>query len=210
RAGALPPAGKLLLLAPEGGRVHGGRSLHRRLGSRRPSDPARRRSRCRGPRRRRTAARISAAGTRSQPRPRRRARRPGAGVCPRDAHLGAQRPGRARLVRAFTGAGGMSRVLVTGAAGFIGSHLCEALLARGDDVLGVDCFTETYSAERKRANLTEALAAGLEFKRLDLTRDGLDPVLRGVEVVYHLAAQPGVRSSWGEDFDVYARRNLVA
>jgi len=104
----------------------------------------------------------------------------------------------------------MSRVLVTGAAGFIGSHLCEALLARGDDVLGVDCFTENYSAERKRANLTEALAAGLEFKRLDLTRDGLDPVLRGVEVVYHLAAQPGVRSSWGEDFDVYARRNLVA
>jgi nucleoside-diphosphate-sugar epimerase len=104
----------------------------------------------------------------------------------------------------------MSRVLVTGAAGFVGSHLCEALLARGDEVLGVDAFTENYSPARKRANLTDAVAAGLEFRRLDLTCDGLDQVLRGIEVVYHLAAQPGVRSSWGEDFDVYARRNLVA
>ena len=104
----------------------------------------------------------------------------------------------------------MSRVLVTGAAGFIGSHLCEALLARGDEVLGVDSFTENYSPARKRANLTDALAAGLEFRRLDLTCDALDPVLRRIDVLYHLAGQPGVRSSWSENFDTYARRNLVA
>jgi nucleoside-diphosphate-sugar epimerase len=104
----------------------------------------------------------------------------------------------------------VSRVLVTGAAGFIGSHLCEALLARGDSVLGVDSFTENYSPARKRANLSEALAAGLEFRRLDLTCDALDPVLRGIDVVYHMAAQPGVRPSWGEEFESYAKRNLVA
>ena len=104
----------------------------------------------------------------------------------------------------------MRRVLVTGAAGFIGSHLCEALIRRGDHVLGVDSFTDYYSPARKRANLTDGLGAGLELKRLDLTCDALDPVLRGMDVVYHLAAQPGVRSSWGEEFDTYAKRNLVA
>lgn len=104
----------------------------------------------------------------------------------------------------------MSRVLVTGAAGFIGSHLCEALLARGESVLGIDSFTDNYSPARKRANLGAALAAGLEFRRLDLTCDSLDPVLRGVEVVYHMAAQPGVRPSWGEEFECYSNRNLVA
>jgi nucleoside-diphosphate-sugar epimerase len=104
----------------------------------------------------------------------------------------------------------MSRVLVTGAAGFIGSHLCDALIARGDAVLGVDAFTEYYSPARKRANLSEALAAGLEFRRIDLTCDTLEPVVEGIDVVYHLAGQPGVRRSWGGDFDCYAQRNLVA
>lgn len=104
----------------------------------------------------------------------------------------------------------MSRVLVTGAAGFIGSHLCDALIARGDAVVGVDSFTEYYPPARKRANLAGALATGLEFRRLDLTSDVLEPVVEGVDVVYHLAGQPGVRPSWSQDFDLYARRNLVA
>jgi UDP-glucuronate 4-epimerase len=104
----------------------------------------------------------------------------------------------------------VSRVLVTGAAGFIGSHLCDALIARGDSVVGVDSFTEYYSPARKRANLADALATGLEFRRVDLTCDPLEHVVEGIDVVYHLAGQPGVRPSWGEDFDRYARRNLVA
>ena len=104
----------------------------------------------------------------------------------------------------------MSRALVTGAAGFIASHLCEALLTRGDSVLGVDSLTDNYAPARKRANLRSALAAGLEFRRLDLTSVALDPLLSGTDVVYHLAAQPGVRGSWGENFDCYARHNLLA
>jgi len=65
----------------------------------------------------------------------------------------------------------------------------------------------TSFSARKNAN---ALAAGLEFRRLDLTRDALDAALEDVDVVFHLAAQPGVRPSWGEGFDIYAKRNIVA
>jgi len=94
------------------------------------------------------------------------------------------------------------RYLVTGAAGFIGSHLAEALLAAGHEVVGVDCFTDYYDPAEKERN-----ARGLDVRRLDLAEDGLD--LEGVDGVFHLAGQPGVRS-FGEAFPLYLRRNVLA
>ena len=94
------------------------------------------------------------------------------------------------------------RYLVTGAAGFIGSHLAEALLAAGHEVVGVDCFTDYYDPAEKEQN-----ARGLDVRRLDLAEDGLD--LAGVDGVFHLAGQPGVRS-FGGAFPLYLRRNVLA
>ena len=94
------------------------------------------------------------------------------------------------------------RYTVTGAAGFIGSHLAEALQAQGHEVVGVDCFTDYYDPALKEEN-----AAGLDVLRLDLAEEDLR--LDGVDGVFHLAGQPGVRS-FGDVFDEYVRRNLVA
>ncbi|HET9674266.1 MAG TPA: NAD-dependent epimerase/dehydratase family protein [Gaiellaceae bacterium] len=96
----------------------------------------------------------------------------------------------------------MSRYVVTGAAGFIGSHLVDALLARGDDVVAVDSFTDYYDPARKEDN-----AQAFEVRRLDLADETLE--LDGVRGVFHLAAQAGVRPSF-EHFDVYLRRNVLA
>jgi len=94
------------------------------------------------------------------------------------------------------------RYVVTGAAGFIGSHLAEALLARGDEVVGVDCFTDYYDPALKEEN-----ARAIDVRRIDLAEDGLD--LDGIDGVFHLAGQPGVRS-FGEAFPLYLRRNVLA
>jgi len=94
------------------------------------------------------------------------------------------------------------RYVVTGAAGFIGSHLAEALTAGGDEVVGVDCFTDYYDPALKEEN-----ARGLDVRRLDLAEAPLD--LEGVDGVFHLAGQPGVRS-FGEAFPLYLRRNVLA
>jgi nucleoside-diphosphate-sugar epimerase len=94
------------------------------------------------------------------------------------------------------------RYLVTGAAGFIGSHLAEALVARGHDVRGIDNFTDYYDPALKEEN-----ARGLEIARLDLAEDELD--FRGLDGVFHLAGQPGVRS-FGDVFPTYLRRNVLA
>jgi UDP-glucuronate 4-epimerase len=96
----------------------------------------------------------------------------------------------------------MSRYVVTGAAGFIGSHLADALLARGDDVVAIDSFTDYYDPARKEEN-----AGSFEVERLDVAEDSFD--LDGVDGVFHLAAQAGVRPSF-EHFDVYLRRNVLA
>jgi UDP-glucose 4-epimerase len=101
------------------------------------------------------------------------------------------------------------RALVTGAAGFIGSHVSEALLARGADVVGLDCFTDYYAREIKEGNLA-ALRQGRKFRFVEaaLQTVPLDALLDGVTHVYHLAAQAGVRKSWGDDFRVYTSHNV--
>jgi UDP-glucuronate 4-epimerase len=94
------------------------------------------------------------------------------------------------------------RFVVTGAAGFIGSHLADALVARGDDVTGIDSFTDYYDPRLKEEN-----ARALDVVRLDLARDDLD--LAGYDGVFHLAGQPGVRS-FGDVFGLYVARNVLA
>jgi nucleoside-diphosphate-sugar epimerase len=94
------------------------------------------------------------------------------------------------------------RYLVTGAAGFIGSQLAEALVAGGHDVVGVDCFSDYYDVEEKERN-----AESLDVRRLDLAETRLE--LGGVDGVFHIAGQPGVRS-FGEAFPLYVRRNVLA
>jgi nucleoside-diphosphate-sugar epimerase len=103
------------------------------------------------------------------------------------------------------------KVVVTGAAGFIGSHLTEKLLAGGNDVVGIDCFTDYYERDIKEKNLEPARGhARFSFEELDLVDDDLGPALDGASVVYHLAGQPGVRPSWGSQFDQYVRDNIIA
>ncbi|MGH3034536.1 MAG: NAD-dependent epimerase/dehydratase family protein [Gaiellaceae bacterium] len=105
----------------------------------------------------------------------------------------------------------MKRYLVTGCAGFLGSHLVEALLGRGDEVVGVDSFSDYYAREKKEANLEEAQdRGGLSFVELDLAEGALPPLVQDVDGVFHLAAQPGVRGSWGDSFAVYVRDNILA
>jgi UDP-glucuronate 4-epimerase len=103
------------------------------------------------------------------------------------------------------------RALVTGCAGFIGSHLTEALLRAGVSVLGVDCFNANYGRGQKLDNLRHASDwDSFEFVPLDLAAGDLLDLVSDVDVVFHLAAEPGVRSSWGPHFQRYVRNNILA
>ena len=103
------------------------------------------------------------------------------------------------------------RALVTGAAGFIGSTICERLLDRGASVIGLDCFTDYYARAIKERNLAAFSGrAGFTFVEAAIQRAELDSVLDGVTHVFHLAAQAGVRKSWGRDFQVYTANNVDA
>lgn len=103
------------------------------------------------------------------------------------------------------------KALVTGAAGFIGSSLSERLISDGAEVVGIDCFTDYYPRADKERNLA-ALRAAARFRLVEAPLAGADlgRLLDGVTHVFHLAAQAGVRKSWGQDFRVYTINNVEA
>jgi nucleoside-diphosphate-sugar epimerase len=103
------------------------------------------------------------------------------------------------------------KVLVTGAAGFIGSTLAELLVDAGHDVTGIDCFLDYYPREAKERNLG-SLRASPRFRLVEasLVDTDLAPLVSGVDWVFHQAAQAGVRSSWGDDFRIYSDNNVFA
>lgn len=103
------------------------------------------------------------------------------------------------------------KALVTGAAGFIGSTLADALTSRGTEVIGLDCFTDYYARDIKERNLAGLRSrSNFTFVEDRLQTVPLDPILAGVTHVFHLAAQAGVRKSWGRDFLTYTTHNVDA
>jgi len=103
------------------------------------------------------------------------------------------------------------KALVTGAAGFIGSHLTAGLLDKGASVVGIDCFTDYYPRAIKEKNLEEnRLRERFRFAETSIENADLQALLDGVTHVFHLAAQAGVRKSWGKDFMTYTVNNVDA
>ena len=103
------------------------------------------------------------------------------------------------------------KALVTGTAGFIGSHLAERLIDAGARVTGVDCFSDYYPRTLKERNLARLRGeTGFSLVETPLTDANLEALLDGVTHVFHLAAQPGVRKSWGRDFHIYTINNVDA
>jgi UDP-glucuronate 4-epimerase len=103
------------------------------------------------------------------------------------------------------------KVVVTGVAGFIASQLAERLVAAGQDVLGIDCFTDYYPREVKERNLARLRSSrGFRLVEERLQDAPLPALLEGATHVYHLAAQAGVRASWGREFSHYTEHNVLA
>jgi nucleoside-diphosphate-sugar epimerase len=105
----------------------------------------------------------------------------------------------------------MATHIVTGVAGFIGSNLAQKLLEQGDQVIGIDQFNDYYDPSLKRKN-ADILAKYPEFKLIEADIQALDwrQLLQGVQVLFHQAAQAGVRASWGDGFRQYTERNINA
>ena len=102
-------------------------------------------------------------------------------------------------------------VMITGCAGFIGSHLAEALLRDGASVVGVDCFNDNYARHQKLQNLRHLSSwESFDFTPIDLARGQLEDVVGECDLVFHLAAEPGVRTSWGSRYEQYLRNNVLA
>jgi nucleoside-diphosphate-sugar epimerase len=102
------------------------------------------------------------------------------------------------------------KALITGAAGFIGSHLTEACLARGWDVVAIDALTTYYSPTLKVENAAHFREhPGCTFLEQDLLEVDIPALVADADVVFHLAAQAGVRASWGMSFDVYTKLNVT-
>ncbi len=104
----------------------------------------------------------------------------------------------------------MKTAIVTGVAGFIGSHLAEKLLQNNIQVIGIDCFTDYYSKEIKKDNL-KGFENNKNFKFIeeDLLKLDLVPIFKKSQILFHEAAQPGVRASWGSQFDTYVKDNIL-
>ena len=99
---------------------------------------------------------------------------------------------------------------MTGVAGFIGSSLAEKLLKENFKVVGIDCFTDYYSKNIKKKNLTNCLKnEHFTFIQKNILELDLEPIIKNSQCLFHQAAQPGVRASWGSQFDTYVKDNIL-